>query len=256
MIRLFTSVYPERYVRRRSEVEECLRRNLASPAIQLVGVFLENLEHAPAENAKLQTRCIGHRPKYEDFFQWASECQATDTDLTIIANSDIYFDNSVQVLAAALRPSQCAALSRWDVASNSQCVLSDRNDSQDAWVFRGSLRSIRGDFSVGVPRCDNRILYELRRAGYVVINPAFSIRSFHLHAGQRQEYAGKNLDHFVDPPYEYLWPHNLWSWPRTVLHNLLHRRSRVGWRLDHRRLNRSLPVRVARKVVRVVAART
>jgi hypothetical protein len=116
-------------------------------------------------------------------------------------------------------------------------------------VFKGPLRDVQADFPVGVPRCDNRFLYELKRAGYEVINPAFSIRAYHLHAGVRGEYQGENLAQFVDPPYAYLWPHNLWSLPRTLWHNLRHPQARIGWRLDRRRIARSLPLRAARKLL-------
>jgi hypothetical protein len=196
---------------------------------------------------KLDLEKVGQRPSYSDFLGWANRPGLQADDVTILANSDIYFDESISALGIALRPGQCAALARWNVQSGSEPILNDRNDSQDAWVFKGPIREIRGDYCVGVPRCDNRFLYELKQAGYEIINPAFSIRAYHLHAGQRGEYQTENQQHFVDPPYAYLWPHNLWSLPRTLVHNLRHPQARVSWRFDKRKLMASIPLRALKK---------
>ena len=251
MIRLFTSHYPERNERRCAELLMSLASNLENPAIDSVHLLLERVD-APPEHKKLQTRRIDHRPTYNDFFQWAAELKPAESDLTVIANSDICFDASIKGMDHALLPSQCAVLSRWNVGVEESPVLFDRNDSQDVWIFRGPLKDTQGTFCVGVPRCDNRILFELKSAGYAVINPAFSIRAYHLHAGERVEYPTDNQLHFVDPPYAYMWPHNLWSLPRTLVHNLHHPEARIGWRLDRRMLARFLPLRIARRVASMI----
>lgn len=247
MIRLFTSYYRERSSSRDSELLECLGRNLRSDVIGEICLLLEGVDAPPIEHRKLSVRRHTTRPTYADFFRWAKQLALSPTDVAVIGNSDIYFDRSLIPLARSLQPEQCAALTRWNQTSSGQWALFDRNDSQDAWVFKGALRQISGDFPVGVPRCDNRILHELRAAGYEVVNPAFSVRSYHLHSGEREEYRQENLEHFVDPPYAYLWPHNLWSLPRTILHNVLHPKSRVSWRLDRRRLAETKPFRAARR---------
>ena len=253
-VNLFTSFYPERIPERRSELVRCLQKNLENPDITSVSVFLEGLESPPIVHEKLVTRLIESRPSYCDFFNWANECQHAKNDVTVISNSDIYFDDSLALMSQAINPKQCAALARWNFGQEGSPVLFNRNDSQDAWVFRGLIKKVAGDFCVGIPRCDNRILFELKRAGYEVVNPAFSIRSYHLHEGIRGEYQNENLEHFVEPPYAYLWPHNLWSLPRTLMHNLRHPDARIGWRFDRRKFLNSLPVRAIRKVARGIGS--
>jgi len=250
VIRLFSSQYPEANPIRAAELLTCLNTNLDNHFIDEVALLLEQAFLAPAVHAKQRTRTNDGRPKYNDFQSWVQELPPLESDVTILANSDIYFDKSLIALAEALKPGQVAALSRWDVQPDGRAVLFERNDSQDAWVFKGPLRNVQADFPVGVPRCDNRFLYELKRAGYEVINPSYSVRAYHLHAGQRSEYKTEQLDHFVDPPYAYLWPHNLWSLPRTLWHNFRHPDVKVGWRLDRRKISSSLPFRAVRKVLR------
>lgn len=244
-MRLFTTVYPESDSKRLSEFEECLNRNLSSHAIGELCILEELTPSSnPASHPKVRTRPITARPTYTDFFTWINELAGPD-DISLIANSDIYFDASLAVVEDHLQPGECYALSRWDVRADGSSRLFDRNDSQDAWIFRGPIREeLNADFPLGVPRCDNRLLHELQEAGYMVRNPAFSIRAHHLHAGERPEY-GESGENFVDPPYAYLFPHNLKSLRQTLRHNRHHPDRKVGWRFDRRGA-----ARVTRQVAR------
>ena len=248
MIRVLTSSYPEKDPLRRSELLTCFQKNIELACAGSVCLFVENdgltVPHCP----RLKTRSISHRPKYNDFFDWANGLVESPLDISIIVNSDIYFDITLLALANSLKPHQCAALSRWDVQADQSLRLFDRNDSQDAWVFRGKIRPMNADFCVGIPRCDNRILYELRAAGYEVINPAFSVRACHLHIGERGEYPAEINGPHVDPPYAYLWPHNLLNLPQTLIHNVKHPDRRIGWRLDRRLLRKHSPFSLLRRL--------
>jgi hypothetical protein len=251
MIRLFTTLFPEKNPARRAEYDECLRRNLACAEIDEVCLLTEGKGLAIPDSPKIRAQEIGKRPYYADYFAWI-EGLAKPSDVSVIANSDIFFDSQLRLFKIWDFPERTAlALARWDLAPDGSASLFDRNDSQDSWICRGPLRGVHGDYPIGVPRCDNRILFEFQEAGYQVANPSFSIRSYHLHEGLRTEYSGTTLPHFVPPPYRYLWPHNLWPLPRTLWHNLRHRGCRVGWRLDRRRLGRTLPARGWNKLWRL-----
>lgn len=228
---------------------ECLELNLSCPQIDEVCLLVEGSADSLPSSSRLTTRQITRRPAYQDFFNWINEI-AGSGDLSAIANADIWFDGSIAAAARALEPGVSFALARWDGLR-----LFDRNDSQDTWIFRGQVSGVRGDFSVGLPRCDNRLLYELEQSGYHVRNPAFSIITHHLHSGARGEYADGNTGDFVPPPYRYLWPHNLWSLPETWVHNLRFPGERVGWRYDRRRAARTLPARAISKAWRVATHR-
>lgn len=243
-VRLFTSCYPERDPVRREEIRQCLRRNADCDLLDQICLFVEGPVLVPVDSEKVQIREAAERPRYLDFFAWANQL-AGPQDISIVANSDIFFSDTLAALFESLTENSCAALSRWDIMPQGPPRLFDRADSQDVWVFRGQIRPMISDFCVGIPRCDNRILYELQQAGYRVINPAFSVQAFHLHAGQRAEYPGQIQGLHVSPPYAYLYPHNLWNLPQTLLHNLRHPHRRIGWRPDWRRLKRWSPVSCA-----------
>jgi hypothetical protein len=223
------------------EIDECLTRNIACEAIDEIRILAEGPTDGIPSSRKVQVRAIAARPTYHDYFEWIRE-SASHGDVSMVANADIYFDQSIGILET--HPPDDAsvfALSRWNASADGQAELYDHNDSQDAWIFRGVPRPIDGNFRVGVPRCDNRLVHELEKAGYRVLNPSFSLRAFHLHAGERQPY-GETLPSYVPPPYGYVWPHNLLSLPATLLHNLRYPSMPVGWRVDSRWLGRRLKV--------------
>ncbi len=243
-VRLFTSYYAESNRVRLREILNCLQRNLDCNLFGEVCLFLEGECEIPLESAKLTVRRTAQRPQYADYFQWANQI-ASDRDITVVANSDICFNQTLVPLFRLLSSDCCAALSRWDLLIDGTERLFDRADSQDAWVFRGKIESTVSDFCVGIPRCDNRILYELRAAGYQVINPAFSVKALHLHQGARSEYPGDIQGPSVSPPYAYLFPHNLFTLPETLYWNICNPRQRIEWRIDPRR-TKSLPRRFLR----------
>jgi len=110
--------------------------------------------------------------------------------IVVVANSDIAFDDSIATVSRILSPGMLVALTRWDdaTAPSMEGRLDDRpwrfySQSQDTWVFlAGTLPAFRSDFSLGVPRCENRLAYEAAAAGVVVVDPALSICTRHHHA--------------------------------------------------------------------------
>jgi hypothetical protein len=242
LIRLFTSSFDSPDEGRRAEFAEALDRNLACDAIDVVCVLDEGARDLPVAHPKIRVRVSSTRPTYRDYFSWINELAGPD-DVSILANADIYFGDHLFLFRHWLPPGGTAlALARWEPDENGTFLLRDRNDSQDAWIFRGPIRNIDADFPVGVPGCDNRLASELASAGFEVLNPSFSLKSFHLHAGERLPWIGDARAGGVEPPYAYIWPHNLWPLYRTLLHNVRHPSARVGWRFDARLWKRRLKV--------------
>ena len=157
----------------------------------------------------------GDRPTYAYLF---SLC---DPDrVNIIANSDIYFstDSLQRIVEFYTNPANaqtCMALSRWEVQDHAQresATLWDHRDSQDVWIFRGKPDVPGADFTLGVPGCDNRIAKVILDAGYTVINPSRTIKSYHLHASGHRTYGtgrgGVKRD-VIPGPYHFIQPHEL-----------------------------------------------
>lgn len=258
MIRLFTSAYPESNPDRRQELEICLQNNVNSLLFDSIHLLLENVERPAVEADSLRTRHISSRPTYLDYFNWINEV-ATSDDISIIANSDIYFDENAKILDALLSVNRCVALSRWDVQPNDRVRLWERGDSHDSWAFRGPVReNLHGDFPVGVYFCDNKIAWEMEQADYKVINPAFSLRSYHLHQGEERSYDPDNpADHGIRPPFRYIEPDNAGSLLFCLRLWRTFNMDYFPWRITWRKLGRTLPfsllVRVWNRMRRTIS---
>ena len=183
-ITIYTTYYKEDNNHREGELLTCLKKNISNKAISKIIVFNEGDSIAHLAPGKIEEVFIDKRPTYQDFKNYINANLNKD-DIHIIANTDIYFDKHIGVLKHINLKDTCLALSRWDTADTIKPKLYNHNDSQDVWVFKGPVKQqLKANFPLGVPRCDNKLLFELQEAGYRVLNPAFSIKAFHVHKGQ------------------------------------------------------------------------
>ena len=229
-IRVFTSYYSIANPARKNELIASISENTQCDSITKVCLFLENCD-APFSHPKLVTKTINQRPKYIDFIDWANELVSDSKDTTVICNSDISFDKSIGACGRVLRPNECAALARWDLVEDGPPRLYYTPYSQDAWIFSGKIRDIECKFNIGVPGCDNRFMHELFEAGYKVINPALSIRSYHRHDAPARKY-GNDRTKSVRPPYKGMYPHNLHNLPKTIWQNTIDKSGKHSWHFN------------------------
>lgn len=251
MIRLLTTYYPIKDPARKQEIDEALQLNIRTSAIDKIIILNEGGYTDLFDNAKIQIIEIKSRPTYSRFFE-AINFITLENDINIIANTDISFDNQISILKKLNWKNRCMALSRWELNEIERAVLYNHNDSQDTWIFQGKIKDVNADFPLGVPRCDNRLMYELQRVGYQVVNPAYSIKSYHHHAGLRNKYRDENLPHFVEPPYAYLYPHNLFGFWRTVLYNMTHSHKLAPYHYDFKKINSWFAIKVVRKLAKLL----
>ena len=252
-IHLYTTFYNEKNLNRRSEIEKAIRINFNLSAISKLIVFNEGDSIAHLAPSKIQELFINKRPTYKDFINYINTNSNQD-DIHIIANTDIYFDKNIEVLKHINLKDTCLALSRWDTTDTIKPKLYNHNDSQDVWVFKGPVKQrLKADFPLGVPRCDNKLLFELQEAGYKVLNPAFSIKSFHAHKNRRaQVYTEEDNTYNIKPPYRYLYPHNLFGYFKILYFNIYHKNKLSPYHYDIKKMNNWWPIRLIRKIVEVI----
>jgi len=252
-IYLYTTFYNETNNFRKQELLSCLQNNSSNKAISKIIVFNEGESIAYLGPYRIEEIFIDKRPTYQDFINYINTNSNTD-DIHIIANTDIYLDKNIKVLKHINLKDTCLALSRWDTADTIKPKLYNHNDSQDVWVFKGPVKQqLKANFPLGVPRCDNRLLFELQEAGYRVLNPAFSIKVFHIHKGQRAlVYTEGDNIYNLKPPYGYLYPHNLYGFFKTRFFNLKHKEQLGAYHYDIKKLNNWWVIRLPRKIVEVM----
>ena len=189
MINLFTNYYVDKNLDRQKEIDLCLAKNLSNKLLNVVVLDSQA------------------RLTYKDFFSIANSYSSSE-DINIIANSDMYFDESIQ-RAEILGMRQCFALSRWNINQDGSATHFNRSDSQDCWIYRGKITDVYGEFFLGYRGCDNRIAYEFNRAGWNISNPSLTIKSYHLHLTEVRNYTTTDNTYLVPGPYLPLHPTTL-----------------------------------------------
>ena len=215
---LFTQFYFHPDPQKNSDLHEVLQRNLNNPFLSKVYLVNER-EHgfsALNNSQKIVQFVTGKRLTFQDAFLLINQYESGSTVILgtysqvvfvssifflksfrffILANSDIYFDETLHVLSrcstndttrSILAPNQALALLKWtsarsDIAQNIGIIL--RTDTQDAWIFRAPMHNHvleKADFYLGQPKCDNRMVALLQEANYRVSNPAFAIHAIEL----------------------------------------------------------------------------
>jgi GT2 family glycosyltransferase len=214
MIRLCTVWYDAQNPARQRELQDCLRRNLDNPHIGQVCLWQDSGAR-PGPELKLSVREENHPPTFTELFALANAA-CVPGDVAIIANSDIWFDDTAG-LVEKIGPNQCYALLRRESDGRLFCSPDGkpRPDSQDAWVFRAPLRPVVADFNPGRPRCDNALAHRLWKEGYELNNPAHTIHIHHAHASAVRLFNSKQ--HRVPRPWLYLEATNLEGRGRLTL---------------------------------------
>ena len=130
-------------------------------------------------------------------------------ELCVMANSDIYFDDSLKHLNGYNMTNKLLALSRYDNG-----ILFNNVYSQDSWFFKSPLNVNlnKVDFCFGIPGCDNSFAHITHSAGYKISNPSLTIKTHHLHKSNYRTYSREK----VPGPYIGIEPHNIHSQPKIM----------------------------------------
>jgi hypothetical protein len=113
--------------------------------------------------------------QFRDYFQFANLLSGT----CIVANADIYFDDSLESINY-LNEQDFLCISRW----NDGELQGQAAYSQDVWVFKQKISDDminESNFFLGTQQCDNRIAFLAVKHGFNVSNPCHLIKCHHLH---------------------------------------------------------------------------
>jgi FkbM family methyltransferase len=191
-VELLLGCYFEAREARRDELLSCLRLNIANPAIARVHLFAEDVDcRALVERSGTGSKMCwiehGRRIAFSDLFDYANAILAGR--VVAVANADIFFDATLELVARYELHRTLLCLSRWEELPDGPAHFA-RADSQDAWIFRAPVPRFSCDWHLGIPGCENRLAFEASRAGLRLVNPSRSIRARHLHTSQMRNVSG------------------------------------------------------------------
>ncbi|MGA3065645.1 MAG: hypothetical protein ABSF29_02235 [Tepidisphaeraceae bacterium] len=184
MVHLFLNTYRDASPQRNAELDEAMRRNRDCPHIDKIHRITEPARPTIREMLAIARKRIG----------WA--------DIAILANSDIYFDQTAALLHY-IGYEECFALARYE-GQQSQEICFNPHGSQDAWIFRGPPPDVAADFPLGLNGVDSRFGRLLQECGLSVYNPSRSIKTHHIHGSAIRPARGEAEK--IPGPYAYFPP--------------------------------------------------
>jgi hypothetical protein len=111
----------------------------------------------------------------------------------------------------------CLGLTRYEYVDDANYYINNifinTGWSQDTWILHSNsivkelYETEHFSFNLGIPGCDNKILYLLYRLNFNLVNCPALINIFHYHTTNIRNYID-NKETSIPPPYLYLKPPN------------------------------------------------
>lgn len=194
---IITQYYKVENKERQKEIDTCLQLNCKNVFIDEIHLLVEeiyNLEFI--DNTlilKIKQINIGKRLAYNDVFNYYNN--NISNNICILLNSDIYLDNSIELLKYVnFNENIVLLLNRYEYDNTKSLYLLnglEANDykrtnykflepyqetiwAQDCWIFKTKHIKINEDanFYLGVMGCDNYIAYLFYQNNYIILNPS------------------------------------------------------------------------------------
>jgi tetratricopeptide (TPR) repeat protein/glycosyltransferase involved in cell wall biosynthesis len=190
---LFMPYYKAKHPERQQELIYCLQKNVQCDELEKIVLIIDDNHIPEVESPKIEIVKIAARPTYLDWVELTEKrCRG---QISILANTDIYFDESISWLREifSANPQAFVALSRYEKEGSNQTLHKNPHWSQDVWAVSGEhkfTKSFKNSLrvSLGVPRCDNKIAYLFAIHGAPVYNPCHHIKTVHVQETQLRYY--------------------------------------------------------------------
>ena len=180
--------------KRQNEINTCLIKNCENNYIDKIHLFIEDDVDINFIN-KYQNKFIvikhNQRITFKDIFEYYNNNLANF--ICILLNSDIFLDDSIQIVKHINFNNLFLALNRYE-NNNNKCNLLNglevndciKNDcsyltpyqpsiwSQDGWIWKSKYINLDDsyNFLLGSVGCDNHIAYLLDKKKYIICNPS------------------------------------------------------------------------------------
>ena len=191
-INLFTSYWVTNNKIRQAEIDDTLERNIANPLIDRIFLYLDDNYLPPLlRRPKISIIDRGFRPTYKNYINFINGHALCAHSYNMIANGDIYFDDTLKHLKKINMENTCVTLNRWEIRRGAPPKLLNQPGSQDVWIFKGKIKQALVDLvdiPLGFPCCDNVFLWRIYESGYNAGCPSFDIKAYHNHASAIRSY--------------------------------------------------------------------
>lgn len=171
---LIQGYYTPTDIERRAELRECLLYNLVNRHIDKVHLIVEDDSAIDIEDNKIVPHYLRRRMTFNDAFNLGSLAKGK----TILANADIWFDDTLRFLINYNMFNKFFAISRVEEDHKPDIY------GQDAWAYQAPIK-INANFHLGQESCDHRLAYLAQTSRYDVRNICHTVKIHHIHRGKR-----------------------------------------------------------------------
>jgi hypothetical protein len=169
---------------RQSEFDFCIKHNILSGLFD--HIFVITNHELPVFSTKV-TKIFpyGDRTNYQNIFNMLEASK--NNDINIIANGDIYFDDTIKLVDSVMTEDIALGISRtyppddYYFVNGFHCDGKAAVESNDVWIWKGKCKVKNADFPIGYYACDGRIMQCFVEAEYRVYNPANDVKVWHNH---------------------------------------------------------------------------
>lgn len=194
---LLTFYYKTENNERQKEINQCLINNVKNDFVKKIYLFNDkyyDLDFVNDINNKIiqviiEPVLLG-RYSYKQLINFSNIY--LENEICIMANSDIFFDNTLKHLINYNFKNKFIALTRYEY--DTKILYKGGKSSQDTWIFKspylGNTNEL--DFCFGIPGCDNSLTYFIYKNNYLVYNPSLTIKTWHVHKSNIRTYSNNN----------------------------------------------------------------
>ena len=185
---------------RSAELESCLLKNLSSPHVEKLHLFVDDndaltrLNELSNHSDKIAVIDVGKKPTYSDFFRYILENMPDK--ICMITNADIYLHEVDDALITRLSTQKLMyALTRYEYDMSSP-LIDPYHGSHDAYIFNsafidGGIINEHTEFYQNVLGIESRVVKTFCDIGFRVLNPCRQIKIVHLHKTELRNYANE-----------------------------------------------------------------
>lgn len=164
----------------------CIHKNLLNRNFNKIVLFIEKGYEISLSSNKIEFVEFNDRISYKDWFFISKN----NDEIKILANSDIYFDESINYLKKINWNNTLVILSRKDLTKEGKIVDSEvfyKSSkkinplcSQDAWAYKDNLGYFYCDYKLGYWNCESQLRNSAKKSGLNVKNLSEKINAIHV----------------------------------------------------------------------------
>lgn len=200
---LFTTYYQSNNALRQAEIDASLKNNIQNSLISKIFIFLDSnttsdIVSSKFNSNKLKYIQLNSIPMYSDWIKYSKNLNSEEVSL--FANADIYFDESLINIKKYLGEKRIICLSRHNLINQNLILQNQPEWSQDFWAIKVSeIEKIyfekELEIQTAIPGCDNKLAFVFTMAGWDLFNPFNEVKCIHLHSSEIRNY--DKFDHRI-----------------------------------------------------------